>query len=649
MKNLRTWMTSIIIVMSMNVHAMTTKATQILDSRGNPVQLKGVNWFGFNNGDTMVDGLWQTPDPLAFDFATIVYRMQLLGFNAVRLPFSFTDLFGASPRNYNAACTLPTQAQIQASVTDPSIPVPPGAVIPPMVAPPVRTPGMCDNYFPNDTTLNRFLWVVNFFAKNGFYVLIDNHFREDETALQNPQQWVKDWVQLVTAISSDPISKSMLMLDLLNEPDNFGVRWEASGNTPALTDLYLSAMDALYPINNELLFFVEGTGQGGIGCNWGDGFCTNPTLIVQNGLSDPTRFFTTLLSKPYLNQVVISPHVYPPSVTGASTNYSGSGLWNRMTESFGYLTQQGFCTGSSPCKLFPVALGEFGSKFTDSRDLQSMPDIASYLNNAGAAADGKHSAIPNWFYWCWNANSGDTGGLVADDWLTIQWQKIEYLTSIALKPWYSSTKPVQMGTLCVNVLPVSGLQSQSLQPVLAGGYSFPITNFNTPDCQSVPIGPYTVTAPEIIQGSNKYDAAKQNATVASGQTTHVNMTYVATPIPPGAFSAAVGLGTAWQSSPGTYQNTINLYITNTGTQAVTTPWTLTLSNSDYEAVASSWNLTVNSVASGTITATVPSSWETLEPNKGNTINLGMVVSSSSNEFMPSKVAINGIPCTITKQ
>ena len=328
MKNfsIKTLITSIILALSMNAHAMTTKADQILDGHGNPVQLKGVNWFGFNNGDTMVDGLWQTPDPLAFDFATIVYRMQLLGFNAIRLPFSFTDLFEKAPRNYSNSCVLPTQAQIQASVTDPSVPVPPGKEIPPMLAPPTRTPGMCDNYFPNDTTLNRFLWVVNFFAKNGFYVLIDNHLREDQIAIQNPQKWVEDWVKLVTAISQDPVSKSMLMVDLLNEPDNFGVLWEASGNLPALTDLYLSAMDALYPINNELLFFVEGTGQGGIGCNWGDGFCTDPTLIRQDGLSDPTRFFKTLLSKPYLNQVVISPHVYPPSVTGASSNYAGAGL-----------------------------------------------------------------------------------------------------------------------------------------------------------------------------------------------------------------------------------------------------------------------------------------------------------------------------------
>ena len=45
------------------------------------------------NGKTMVDGLdvgnstW-----IAADFATVVYRLKLLGFNSVRLPFSFNDL-----------------------------------------------------------------------------------------------------------------------------------------------------------------------------------------------------------------------------------------------------------------------------------------------------------------------------------------------------------------------------------------------------------------------------------------------------------------------------------------------------------------------------------------------------------------------------
>ena len=48
---------------------------------------------------------------------------------------------------------------------------------------------------------------------------------------------------------------------------------------------------------------------------------------------------------------------------------------------------------------------------------------------------------------CWNANSGDTGGLVDDTWLNIQWPKIDFLTltpnrlsaSYSVAPWRLGT------------------------------------------------------------------------------------------------------------------------------------------------------------------------------------------------------------------
>ena len=88
-----------------------------------------------------------------------------------------------------------------------------------------------------------------------------------------------------------------------------------------LGTLYLAAMDAIYATPNgaDTLFFVEGTGQLGLpGLNWGDGFVTDRTLIGQYGLSDPNSFFQTVLTKPYLNNVGVSPHIYPPSVTYAT-------------------------------------------------------------------------------------------------------------------------------------------------------------------------------------------------------------------------------------------------------------------------------------------------------------------------------------------
>ena len=49
------------------------------------------------------------------------------------------------------------------------------------------------------------------------------------------------------------------------------------------------------------------------------GFITDPALIAQSGMSDPRPFFVSLLSRPYLNNVVISPHYYPPSISHATS------------------------------------------------------------------------------------------------------------------------------------------------------------------------------------------------------------------------------------------------------------------------------------------------------------------------------------------
>ena len=82
---------------------------------------------------------------------------------------------------------------------------------------------------------------------------------------------------------------------------------------PALTDrclslagdLYIAAMEALYPINPAILFLVEGTAQPQFVVNAGDGFVTSVPLIEATGASNPSTFFRTLLTKPYAQQVGI--------------------------------------------------------------------------------------------------------------------------------------------------------------------------------------------------------------------------------------------------------------------------------------------------------------------------------------------------------
>ena len=62
-------------------------------------------------------------------------------------------------------------------------------------------------------------------------------------------------------------------------------------------------MDALYPINNNLLFFIEGCGQAALVENWGDGIATDPSVIQEYGISSPRPFFEQVITRPYVAQV----------------------------------------------------------------------------------------------------------------------------------------------------------------------------------------------------------------------------------------------------------------------------------------------------------------------------------------------------------
>lgn len=153
------------------------------------IVLQGINWFGFNNGSTMLDGLWGQ-DALSKDFATVVWRLQLLGFNAVRLPFSFQDLHQLAPRSWTGQWTCPTQAEMLKTVVPSDRQPSHGQTLPTLPTPPSRKQAnSCNDYLPSSSTYDRFCWVVHFFASNGFYVLVDNHLREDQTALQDASRY----------------------------------------------------------------------------------------------------------------------------------------------------------------------------------------------------------------------------------------------------------------------------------------------------------------------------------------------------------------------------------------------------------------------------------------------------------------------------
>ncbi len=59
-------------------------------------------------------------------------------------------------------------------------------------------------------------------------------------------------------------------------------------------------------------------------------------------------------------------------------------------------------------------------------DIAMLADMARYMHNdysslggGYSAANFPHANLPHMYWWDWNANSGDTGGIVENDWLTV--------------------------------------------------------------------------------------------------------------------------------------------------------------------------------------------------------------------------------------
>jgi endoglucanase len=65
-------------------------------------------------------------------------------------------------------------------------------------------------------------------------------------------------------------------------------------------------------------------------------------------------------------------------------------------------------------------MGEFGSRLESESDRQWFDAITTYLGNGGF----------HWLFWSWNPNSQDTGGLLLDDWVTVDERKLSKLKAI---------------------------------------------------------------------------------------------------------------------------------------------------------------------------------------------------------------------------
>lgn len=256
--------------------------------------------------------------------------------------------------------------------------------------------------------------IVEYAGEIGLRIILDRHRPNSNsqselwyTATVSEQTWIEHWVALARRYAGDP---TVIGADLHNEPHT-PATW---GTGVLATDWRLAAEragNAILAANPDWLIFVEGNDQFNNDFYWWGGQLLGAAQF-------PVR-----LSNP--NKLVYSPHDYPSTVAPqpwfTAPDYPANmpALWDRH---WGYLAKQ---------NIAPVMLGEFGTRLVIASDIQWLTALSSYLQDN-----------PNigWTFWSWNPNSGDTGGILADDWRTVNTAKMALLRPLMF-PLDSTTPP----------------------------------------------------------------------------------------------------------------------------------------------------------------------------------------------------------------
>ncbi len=195
----------------------------------------------------------------------------------------------------------------------------------------------------------------------------------------------------------------MIGADLLDEPH--GAATWGDGSATDWAAAATQAGDAIQAVNPNWLIMVEGIQTyDGQSTWWGGnlmGVASHPIT-----LTDPDK-------------LVYSPHDYPASVYDQSwfnaANYPNNlpSVWNQY---WGYIYQDG---------IAPVFLGEFGSEMQTTSDQEWMQSLVNYIDAPGGVGGAEGIS---WAYWDWNPTSSDTGGILENDWSTVDMTKMDAIT-----------------------------------------------------------------------------------------------------------------------------------------------------------------------------------------------------------------------------
>lgn len=351
----------------------STFGNQIVDSDGNPVKLAGVNWFGFESANASPHGVWTR------SYTDMMDQMKELGFNTIRLPFASATLHATSASGIDYSQNPDLRGLTPLQIMDK---------------------------------------IVAYAEEIGLKVILDHHRSSfgagtSENGLwydsaYTEAAWIDDWQMLAERYADNT---AVIGADLHNEPYNGSWGGGGARDWAAAAE---RAGNAIGEVNSNWLIIVEG-----VGSYEGDNYWWGGNL---QGVADrPIE-----LDVP--NKLVYSAHDYGNSVYEQpwfkDPNFAAQ-LPAKFDEMWGYIYRE---------NIAPVLIGEFGTKLTDPKDAPWLEALTSYM--AGDFDNDGTIDIPagqegiSWTYWSWNPNSGDTGGILADDWRTVNTNKMAYLEPI---------------------------------------------------------------------------------------------------------------------------------------------------------------------------------------------------------------------------
>ncbi|WP_236738834.1 cellulase family glycosylhydrolase [Chroogloeocystis siderophila] len=345
---------------------LSTQGSKIIDTKGNQVLLRGVNWFGIETELHIPHGLWLR------DYQEMLAQIKHLGYNTIRLPYSVQSLRSTTTSgiDYKRGANQELEGKTPLEVMD------------------------C---------------IIQEAQRQGLFILLDSHRLNDRQIPElwygdgfTEQDWIDTWKMLAVRYQNQA---NVIGADLKNEPHG-RASW---GTNDLATDWRLAAEragNAILAINPNWLIVVEGVENNVPGQRLSGHW--------QGGNLEGVRRYPVRLSRP--SQLVYSPHEYGPGVYNQPwfrEQTFPNNLYHRWETGFNYIATQ---------NIAPILVGEFGGRYVDNLSKEGIwqQQFVKYI----------HKNHLSFTYWSWNPNSEDTGGILQDDWQSINVPKQNLLSRL---------------------------------------------------------------------------------------------------------------------------------------------------------------------------------------------------------------------------